>query len=134
MSEARELLTKVKDALSAYDPHKFGLGFEMRNFKDEVYQERLVRDFEGTECTTVGCIAGWLVFFQSKGTFLNMTPEEVETRATNILSEDFNMDDIHELFNANYDRTSLFGITSQDAVKAIDNMLEHGEPRWSDIP
>ena len=73
------------------------------------------------ECGTVG---GWC------GLAMGMTKEEASSF---VKQQDFDETNLRPLFYPNLDQNRWNLITTEDAVKAIDNFLETGDPRWQNI-
>lgn len=94
------------------------------------------RDKTGYSCDTVGCIAGWLVHLEPNRSISDLTG----TGARRLLKDEFENGAVTDLFHPEIPitlwDTYVHGyepIEVRHAIEAIDNMLEHGEPRWEKV-
>ena len=81
--------------------------------------------FYKNDCGSVACIGGWMA-----GALLNRATPAAAARE--YVENGGETGDLYELFYPegleNWDE-----ILPADAVKAIDNMLAHGDPRWAQV-
>lgn len=76
------------------------------------------------DCGTVGCIGGWMA------ANMGLTPSQAQAYVYGFEGRG----KFNELFFPSVDNdTSYAKITPRQAVKAIDNFLKTGNPRWASI-
>lgn len=127
MKEFQELLAPVKQWLEAGAPHttktmdgtvlqEFGFNMNFINSKFEY-------DYNMHACGTVACIAGAIDVFNGLGK---------GSDATDYLEHKFKNLNLHELFYPN-EVFAYEAITPKQALEAIKNFEEEGDPMWDDI-